>query len=153
MWYHVIRKLFSSPLKKPSSSVKRKNNATKAPLTSKALALVTSNPAFNAFSANNPLSYDSVSYLRDEVYPFFIYFKKTNGYQTADFLISNHDENYYISKGININKTVSGANVISTKGCDDISPNKYWQVFSATPPGVTNLCGFLPAESKEVLKN
>ena len=101
---------------------------------------------------SNPLSYDSVSYLRDEVYPFFIYFKKTNGYQTADFLISNHDENYYISKGININKTVSGANVISTKGCDDISPNKYWQVFSATPPGVTNLCGFLPAESKEVLK-
>lgn len=94
----------------------------------------------------NPLSYNSVSYLRDEVVPFSIYFKTNIGYQTADFLISNEDVQYYQTK---LGRDPEGIvpkenpNVISTEGCGDEFPDKYWQVFNAAPSGFTNLCGYI----------
>ncbi len=90
----------------------------------------------------NPLSYDNVSYLRDEVVPFSIYFKTKNGYQTADFLISNEDKDYYLSKGVPVNTVDNGINAIPTKGCENEIPNKYWQVYNATPSGFVNLCNY-----------
>lgn len=113
--------------------------------------------AFEGFY-KNPLSYNSVSYLRDEVYPLFIYFKTANGYQTADFLISNHDKSYYDNKvfyngqPVKVDYVVNDNNVISTKGCEDEKPNELWQVYDTTPKTVRNLCGFEPATSQTVLK-
>lgn len=97
----------------------------------------------------NPLSYKYVSYLRDEVVPFAIYFKTKNGYQTADFLISNNDEDYYTSKGVPVNTIDNGINAIPIKGCENLTPNKYWQVYNAAPSGYINLCNY----SEEGLKD
>jgi hypothetical protein len=99
---------------------------------------------------SNPISYDSVSYLRDEVVPFSIYFKTSNGYQTADFLISNEDVDYYNNKilyngnpvKVDYELPLDNPNVLSTQGCEDERPNKYWQVFNAAPSGFVNICDY-----------
>jgi len=87
-----------------------------------------------------------VGYLRDEVYPFSIYFKLKNGFETADFLLSNNDADYYLQYPENtvLPCAPSGTpldvlldlkhgkdpNILTEPGCTPNEYSKLWQVYN-----------------------
>ncbi len=103
------------------------------------------------FYANPINATNSVSYLRDEVVPFGIQFKKSNGFTTATFLISGRDATYYQNTlGIDVNQTFpdSNPNVISSGNCDTISRNKYWEIYDSSN-SILYCDGIIPPPSSE----
>jgi len=102
--------------------------------------------ANEGFYKNGVNTSKHVGYLRDEVYPFAIYFKLKNGFETAEFLISNNDADYYTKypedliipcspsgNVLDVNKDLSDdrdPNIIEQPGCVPQTYSKLWQVYN-----------------------
>jgi hypothetical protein len=83
---------------------------------------------------SNPLSSNFVSFERDEVYPFGIEFKLTNGYVLPTFAFVAKDEDYYRDVyNIDVRQIQTGDNVLSSDGCSPEPLNELWQVYNTAP--------------------
>ena len=91
-------------------------------------------------SYKNPIiASNYTSYLRDEVYPFFIEFTRTDAPPTARFHIpapSKSEVNQWISG--NVDEVISNDDVFENSLCSDELRDKRWQVYNTastlTPP-------------------
>lgn len=79
----------------------------------------------------NPISSNYVSFERDEVVPFGVSFKKSNGYETPTFLFVGKDKTYYQNTyNINVDEIITGLNVVDFPTCEAEILNKRWQVYN-----------------------
>jgi len=115
------------------------------------------------FYANGINSANYTSYLRDEVYPFSIYFKLKGGYNTADFLLSNNDDAYYsinyqmedvITNGgtapLDVYTTITDGNEIKSTGCSGTTINQLWEVYNtAQEQGIAD-CNYIAGGSQTI---
>lgn len=88
----------------------------------------------------NPTSANFVSFDRDEIYPFGLEFKKSNGYKFPTFLFVGKDKTYYQNTyGLDVDAKQTGDNVLSSNGCSPEILDKLWQVYNtAQANGLSN---------------
>lgn len=102
----------------------------------------------------NPLSADFVSYERDEVNTFGIEFRKTNGYKLPTFLFVGRSKQYYLNNHtekevlpdsppfipLDVDKPMSGDNVLISEGCAPELLNNLWQVYNTATVSGDSSC-------------